>query len=95
MLVCIRSQVARPCHVQGMSVAIRDLGDPHESGPSHSPCGAKWEDLGCSTRFRSQAAWESCQERAALKVGGIMAQKKAGSTSGTVGVLWENFYGEI
>lgn len=94
MLVCICSQVARPCHVQGMCVAIRDLTDSHESGPSHSPCSAKWEDLGCSTRLSGQ---KGGQERAALKVGGIMTQKKSGSTSGTAGelVLWENFYGEI
>lgn len=72
MLVCICSQIARPCYVQGICVAIRDLTDSRESGPSHSPCGAKWEDLECSTRLSGRAAWESCQERAALKVGGIM-----------------------
>lgn len=69
----------------GMCVTKRDLSVTHENGPSHSPMWGKWENLGCSTRLSSWAAWESYWERAALKIGGNMAQKRAGGTSGASG----------
>lgn len=85
------------CLAQVMSAANRDLAVSHENGPSHSPMWARWGNLGCSTRLSSWAAWETCWERAALKVEGHMARKRASGTSGASGewISWENFYGAI
>lgn len=97
MLFCIRSQVQDLALCKACVLLLETSLPPMRVAQAMVPCGAKWEHLGCSTRLSSPAAWASCRERAALKVGGNTEWKKASSISGAAGewILWENFYGEI
>lgn len=97
MLVCICRQVQDLVLCKACVLPLETSLTPMRVARDVVPSGAKWEDLGCSTRLSSQAAWASCRERAALKAGGSTAWKRVGSTSGAMEewILWENFYGEI